>query len=89
MIREELTPEEWELLLYCVRRWRPELLPKLDTLSSDDIQIIKNVYSAIGDEVTSEGFHGKDQKSYQYGIKLEKLMDKLYDSYIHLDQKRK
>jgi hypothetical protein len=77
MSRKELTKEERELLSYCLRRWWPELLPKLDVLDSVSPQVIDNMRDAISIEVGEAVKGGINTK--EYADKLEDLIDRLYD----------
>jgi hypothetical protein len=81
MIKKELTIEERNLLLHCLQRWHPELIPKLDALDSVGNNVINNMRHAINKEFL-DAFPG-GPKNKEYYNKLEDLIDRLYDLYIH------
>jgi hypothetical protein len=81
MIKKELTNEERNLLLHCLQRWHPELIPKLDVLDSARNNVINNMRHAINKEFLEAFPEGLKKKEYYN--KLEDLIDRLFDLYIH------
>lgn len=74
---------ERELLVYCLRQHAPNLLDKLPLLDSRtvDADLVKEIMEAVGDELTAKVFLKDDKKSYEYGLELEAVIDKLVDYY--------
>jgi hypothetical protein len=68
-----------------LQRWHPELIPKLDVLDSVGNNVVNNMRHAINKEFL-EAFQG-GLKNKEYYNKLEDLIDRLFDLYIHKDKK--
>ena len=89
MSAKELTQKERQLLEYCLQQHRPDLLPKLAELDSTvtDKTLIDELRGAVGLEIAAKGFYDS-KESYDYGIALESLIDKLGELYLWPDLKR-
>jgi hypothetical protein len=77
----ELTQAERQLLIYCLGHHKPELLSYVNKIETLKPEIINEMREAVGSEIMVKGFREVDQQSYEYGKKLENLIDRLADLY--------
>ena len=86
MKNETLSIEEKNLLLYCLEKYKPELLEKVDLLDSGfvDNETVREMRDAMGTEMQLRGFK-INRELNEYGSKLESLIDRLADLYIKPD----
>ena len=87
MKNKSLKIEERNLLILCLRKYKPDLLEKVDQLNSGLINavIINEMRNAVGDELIAEGFKPNLEPN-EYGLRLEDLIDRLADLYLWPDQ---
>jgi len=86
MNSKELSKEEYELLLYCVKEHAPELLDDISRLNQHNTDRINEMRNAICDVFVSKGLEQDDEPNI-YGLKLEDLSDRLADLYIWPQEK--
>jgi hypothetical protein len=83
--KQELQPQERELLLYCLNKHEPKLLSKIDSLFSGTAGAgtVNEMRDAIGLELMEGGFDSNnfDKEVNEYGVRLENLIDRLADLY--------
>ena len=84
MNNEHLSDVEKNLLLKCIKNYAPSLISKynqLETglLSPDDVNGMRE---AVGAEIAEKGFLKNNKQSYEYGLELEELIDRLADLYL-------
>ena len=84
MNNKRLSDEEKNLLLKCIKIYAPNLISKynqLDTglVSPDDVNSMRE---AVGAEIAEKGFLKNNKKSYDYGLELEELIDRIADLYL-------
>jgi hypothetical protein len=88
---DKLTEKERVLLLYCVRKHAPNLLNQLPVLDSgkQEDDLVNEIREAVGSEIAVKGFLKNDKESYEYGMELEALIDRLADLYLWPEEKKR
>jgi hypothetical protein len=83
MNQETLSIDEKTLLLHCLNKDNPGLIVKLDKLEEGliDKNTINDMRFAVMIEQTREGFNEVSDLN-EYGLKLEKLIEKLGRLYL-------
>jgi hypothetical protein len=89
MILRTLTEKERDLLIYCLKVYKPKLVDQISAMESGnmDSDTVDEMRDAVGLEIMAKGFLKGDSKSHDYGMELEALIDRIADLYLWTDKK--